>query len=107
MRRWLSKVLARIRGLSLTRRVFFTLKARQELTALDVGLDQDDASAVLAVLSFEDCAGRLRSITTDEWMYVFKPTLAGTRLFIKVVLRYECVVVSFHEDEGGSHEEQE
>lgn len=38
-------------------------------------------------------------------MYLFKPQLAGTVLYVKLVLRNDCVVVSFHEDEGGEHEE--
>lgn len=33
-------------------------------------------------------------------MYVFKPTVAGTVIDVKVVLRDGCVVISFH-DEGG------
>jgi len=37
-------------------------------------------------------------------MYLFKPELAGTVLYVKLILRSDCVVVSFHEDEGGSHE---
>jgi hypothetical protein len=31
--------------------------------------------------------------------------LAGTTVYVKVTLRAECVVVSFHEDEGQSDEE--
>jgi hypothetical protein len=26
-------------------------------------------------------------------------------LYVKLILRNDCVVVSFHEDEGGGHEE--
>jgi hypothetical protein len=25
-------------------------------------------------------------------------------LYLKLILRHDCVVVSFHEDEGGDHE---
>lgn len=32
-------------------------------------------------------------------LYLFKPQLAGTVLYVKLVLRNGCVVVSFHEDE--------
>ena len=39
-------------------------------------------------------------------MYVFKPSLAGTIVYLKLILRAECLVVSFHEDEGESDEEQ-
>lgn len=30
-------------------------------------------------------------------MYVFKPMTLSGRLYVKVVLRNDCVVVSFHE----------
>lgn len=58
----------------------------------------------MADLKAEDSAGRLESATTGEWMYLFKPSLAGTVLYLKVILRNDCIVVSFREDEGGSHE---
>ena len=41
------------------------------------------------------------SSTTGEWMYVFKPVVEGSVLYIKLILRNECVVVSFHEDDQG------
>ena len=31
--------------------------------------------------------------------------LAGTILYVKLLVRTDCVVVSFHEDEGGHEEE--
>ena len=34
-----------------------------------------------------------------EWMYVFSPSLAGVILYVKVIVRDDCIVVSFHEDE--------
>jgi hypothetical protein len=37
-------------------------------------------------------------------MYVFKPSLAGMVLYVKLILRSDCIVVSFHEDEGGGHD---
>ncbi len=40
-------------------------------------------------------------------MYLFKPELAGVILYVKVIVRGECIVVSFHEDEGESHEDQD
>ena len=56
-------------------------------------------------MSAGDSAGRLVSETTGEWMYVFKPTVGGQVLYVKIVLRADCVVVSFHEDERAGHEE--
>jgi hypothetical protein len=80
--------------------VLFTLKARRELAALELGLDEEDAGDLLAELAAEDSAGRLASAATGEWMYVFKPALAGVVLYVKLILRKDCIVVSFHEDEG-------
>ena len=60
---------------------------------------------MLASLTAEDCAGRKRSATTGEWMYVFKPEIAGSVLYIKVILRTNCVLISFHEDEDGPYEQ--
>ncbi len=38
-------------------------------------------------------------------MYLFKPQLVGVVLYLKLILRSDCLVVSFHEDEGAGHEE--
>jgi hypothetical protein len=100
--RWLTSALRRIKDLAIARKVAFTLKALRELAEL--GLDEEDACDVLASLSAADCAGRKRSATTGEWMYVFKPDVAGSVLYVKVILRSNCVLISFHEDEDGPHE---
>lgn len=105
MPRWLSKALTRIRELAAARRVLFTWKAQRELASLGFGLDETDACDVLTGLTATDSAGRFVSATTGEWMYVFKPRLAGNVVYIKVILRNDCVFVSFHEDDGGGHEE--
>ncbi len=75
------------------------------MASLDIGLDEEDACDVLARLGVEDSAGRLESAWTGEWMYLFKPQLAGVVLYLKLILRNDCLVVSFHEDEGAGHEE--
>ena len=107
MPRWLLSVLTRIHEFALTRRVRFTLKARRELALLEAGLDEEDACDALAKLTAEDSAGRLLAEGTGEWMYLFKPMLAAARLYVKVILRSDCIVVSFHEDEGEGHEEED
>ena len=33
--------------------------------------------------------------------------VGGQIIYVKLLLREDCVVVSFHEDEGGGHEEDE
>ena len=104
--KWLPATLAGIRELAAQRKVRFTLKALQELAGLDQGLDQEDACGVLLELSPGDLVKRLASRKTGEWMYVFKPTVAGTVIYVKVVLRDDCVVISFH-DEGGEGDESD
>jgi hypothetical protein len=105
MPRWLPRLLRRVHDLAGEGRVRLTLKAVRELAALGPGLDVQDACDALAALSMEDFSARLRSEHTGEWMYVFKPSLVGTLVYLKLVLRAECVVVSFHEDEGEVDEE--
>jgi len=98
-RRWATPVLRQIRGLAAQRKVRFTLKAFQELGRLGMGLDQDDACDVLAKLAPSDLVERIVSEQTGEWMYVFKPSVGGIVVYVKVVLRADCVVISFHEEE--------
>lgn len=98
MQRWLPDVLARIRGLARRRAVRFTYKALHELAALDAGLDPDDCCEILEKLRASDSAGRIRSVTSGEWLYVFKPTVAGIRLYLKLAVRGQCIVISFHEE---------
>jgi len=105
MPRWLLGALKRIRKRAAARRVAFTLRARRELAQLGMGLDEEDACELLARLASEDSAGRTPSDATGEWMYVFRPKLAGATLYVKVVLRSECIVVSFHEDGGGDEDQ--
>lgn len=107
MPRWLPKVLRRVRALAASQRVRFTLKARRELASLAFGLNEEDACEVLANLTIKDTAGRLESATTGEWMYLFKPHVVGTVVYVKVDLRNDCVVISFHEDETDGHEGEE
>lgn len=98
--RWLPRVLTSIRSLAAQRRVSFTLKARRELAELGSGLDEEDACELLAALTARDSAGRLRSSATGEWMYLFKPALDDKVLYLKIILRGDCIVVSFHEDQA-------
>jgi len=32
-------------------------------------------------------------------MYVFKPPVGGIVVYVKLILRSDCVVISFHEEE--------
>jgi len=62
---------------------------------------------VLAALTVDDFAVRLESEATGEWMYVFKPAVAGTIAYLKLVVRAACAVVSFHEDESEADADEE
>lgn len=81
------------------------MKALQELAALGMGLDEEDACDVLANLAPTDLVERLVSKKTGEWMYVFKPSVGGVVSYVKVVLRADCVAISFHEEEDHSDED--
>ncbi len=99
MPRWLSEVLGRIGQLAAARRVRFTHKAFEEIAAVELELDEEDACDILASLERRESAGRRLSERTGEWLYVFKPSRGGVQLYVKLILRGDCVVVSFHEDE--------
>ncbi len=105
MARWLPRVLARIRQLAAEGKVQFTEKALREVEALDLGLNEHDGAAVLLGLTQRDCAGRVFSRETAEWLYVFKPPIADVVVYVKVVLRAHCVVISFHE--AGTDDDQD
>jgi hypothetical protein len=97
MPQWLPVVLKRIHELAASGRVRFTFKALRELAFLDVGLDETDACELLQRLRASDSGGRLRSKVTREWLYVFLPQVDGETLYIKVLIRSECIIISFHE----------
>jgi hypothetical protein len=105
-RRWLPKDLARIHELASHGRVRFTMKALRELAALDLGLDEEDACHVLANLAASDFVERLVSKKAGEWMYVFKPRVGGGVVYVKLILRSDCVVISFHEEEEPGDEDK-
>lgn len=102
---WIAKALERIKKRVAASAVLFTLKARRELPHL--ALDEDDACGVLSSLRTEDSAGRLRSAGTGEWMYVFRPRVGGAVLYIKLILRSNFILISFHEDKDDEYEEEE
>ncbi len=94
---WIPRILRRVRELAAAGSVRLTLKAVRELVLLE--LDAADAVEVLAALKSADADTRFRSEATDEWLYVFKPRVGTTRVYLKVAVRNDCIVVSFHEDE--------
>ena len=90
--------LRRIRELAARRAVRVTLKAQLEMSALEPPADIDDLVEVLCGLTAEDWTRRLLSRVTGEAMHVFKPSTPFGLLYVKVVIRNDCVVVSFHEE---------
>lgn len=97
-----ARVAARVRVLVAEGRVRFTLKAVRELAA--VGLDSRDACEILSVLRPSAFIKKVASQKTSEWMYVFKPVVNGMVMYVKLILRAGCLVVSFHEDESDEEE---
>jgi hypothetical protein len=105
MSRWLPRILRRIRALAAVDAFRLTEKAQQEAELL--ALSPADVWDVVAGLSATDSAGRVVSEENGEWLYVFKPTVGGEVVYVKLAVRGNCVVVSFHEDKGAGHEEDE
>ena len=102
---WATGILRRVRRLAAEQKVRFTLKAFQEVARLGMGLGEEDACEILANLRPNDVVGRLVSDKTGEWMYVFNPSIGATDLYVKVILRGDCVVISFHEQEDSDEDE--
>jgi hypothetical protein len=89
----------RIHELAERRAVRITLKALNEAAALEPPADIDDVLEVLSDLTAADWRCRIHSVTTGEPMQIFKPlTDAFGLLYVKVIVRRDCVVVSFHEE---------
>lgn len=103
MPRWLTRAIARIRSSACAGQVQFTRKALSVRQLLRLGLNQEDALRILADLSASDFDRRIRSATTGSWLYVFRPTVRDAQLYVRIVLRAGCRVISFH-DEGGDEE---
>jgi hypothetical protein len=98
---WLARLVARIAAMAADGRVQLTAKA--SLEADDLGLSQEDVNDVLMSLKTADYAGRLTS--HGEWLYVFLPEVEGLLLYVKLVVRAGCVIVSFHEDKNQDEDE--
>ena len=97
MPNWLNAVVGRIRSFAVQGKVRFTLKALRELALL--GLDSGDATAVISGLKCEEYVSRHVSPATQECLYVFKPEIDGVLIYVKLAVRSDCIVISFHEDE--------
>ncbi len=85
------------------RRVRFTLKALRELSVLELDFDEDDVCDLLGSLEPNHSAGRRLSGQTGEWMYVFKPIVGGIVIYAKLILRADCILISFHKDDEDAY----
>ncbi len=99
MLNWLPSTLHRLQDLASRGRVRFTIKALEEIEELSSELSIEDVYFVLANLQQDDFVERFVSEKTHEWMYVFKPVVEDEVVYVKVILRTDCVLISFHEDE--------
>ena len=87
-----------IRELAAADAVRITMKARNEMAILRPPATFGDVIDVLQDLAVQDWSTTLRSAVTGEPMHVFKPMTRFGLLYLKVVIRLDCVVVSFHEE---------
>ncbi len=99
MPHWLPSILQRLQDLASRGQVRFTVKALEEIEELSSELSIEEVYFVLANLQQADFVERFVSEKTAEWMYVFKPLVEDEVIYVKVILRTECVLISFHEDE--------
>lgn len=104
MPRWSTRVVDQIRRHVAKGRVRFTQKALRELLELD--LDPLDAQERLGTLTAALLEERRRSTETGEFLYVFKTVVEGAIIYVKVVIREACIVVSFHEDRDSDEEDE-
>ena len=98
MPRWLFRVLGQVRGLADQGGIAFTFKAFAEPSDFNPPLEMYEACEVLAHLTPAEFIRRVWSHQTGEWLYVFKPQIWGMPTYVKLALRDECVVISFHKD---------
>lgn len=83
-------------------RVRWTHKARTELQENFPLLLREDAEDALAQLEVRDFDHRLESESTGEEMWVFKTEIGDDSVWVKLIMRDNCVVISFHDgDQDG------
>lgn len=98
MSRSISRLLSRVRQLAEQGCVNLTRKAYRELATFDEPLTETDALDIVKTLTEQDFVQRIKSRATGEQMYVFKPRLGNLLIYVKLIIRDICVIISFHED---------
>lgn len=99
MPRWLNRIVRRVRRLARTDAARFTLKAKDEIAALGPPFDPDACLEILTGLEPRDFSERLWSERSCEWLFVFQVWAHGVPLYIKLALRGQCLVISFHAED--------
>lgn len=99
----MSWALRRTRSAVRSRRVRFTQKAIREIAELQ--FDERDVCDVLLGLQPTDFHSQMTATATPDDLFVFKPRVVTVRLYVKLLLREQCVVISFHEDEPDATKE--
>ena len=92
------EILLLIQSLAKEGKVSFTYKAVREIAMLEIGLDETDVCEILKEIKATDSFEKIKSKISDEWMYVFKVSVATTLVYLKLILRDNCIVISCHED---------
>ena len=98
MSRSIPRLLSRVRKLAEQGRVNFTRKAYRELATFDQPIVESDAIDIIIAFTEHDFVQRIKSHITGEHMYVFKTRIGNLWIYVKLLLRDECIIVSFHED---------
>ena len=70
----------------------------REIAILEIGIDETDICEILKNITALDFFEIIKSKITDEWMYVFKITIETTLVYLKLILRDNCIIISCHED---------
>ena len=98
MVKWLPEVLAQIKAFAGSNKVSFTYKALREIAELHLGLDETDVCHLLLDLKISDFKERRHSNITDEWLYIFLISVEDCQIYLKLISRNNCLIISFHED---------
>lgn len=104
MGKHLTLEVAKINRLAKEGKIRFTHKALREISRLEMDLDVDDVCSMLQEIKVKYFWEKTRSDKTGEWMYIFKPIVAGITIYLKIIMRSDCIVISFHEDTPQSEE---
>ena len=99
MEPWLPSVLARIHSHARLGQVQLTEKARRESRRLGLVLGADDICEILSALDAQEFHASVVSEVDGDTLYIFKPFVYRTRIYVKIAVREISYLISFHEDD--------